>query len=575
MAEDKPVQIAQISFFMAKPGRTFETVLNVDKTTQRATTQFDFEFEGEMFRFLYFETVSRKSNPPWLEFVNDRMPRSARVAFAALSKNPNGVLLIKIDDQVFAACFGRSASTCLDDAGFEPDFGIKTAMNLCGNEEIRQTRSQSNTITPTQIDRQVGKPADAFTFGLSEAEDLRYISAHIPGNKNVTLQGRNNLTIKVIGQNKLTWSLIVAKCREFRDAFHRKDFATLFPNYKNFRQASPEELTLLDAALLERLSRRQFELIALGVPEFVLDEEYSFTYSNNKKRENTIYSFLSVEQLDEHFDLDKISIEKLKAKHIFAYSSEEDRVLPYRRWRLYNCLVFEQKLNGKYFVLSDGRWLEVDGDFYRSILDFAERTLDEQPCEVAYANIDISDMSEKRNKESIFNSEVCRRLPSAILFDRAKLRIGGGRADKEFCDILDKTDAGVVRIIHCKPYKDSSSTNYLFAQASLYSAAFLRDQIFLTDIRSFISSRPAGVKEGYLSYIAEHTAELNGRDYDVCLWLLYDNRSPKPERTKISIMALYELKLMYEHLRNILKFRRVVLRFVPVRKVQFTTRSAA
>lgn len=178
MAEEKPVQIAQISFFLAKPGRTFETVLNADKTTQQATTLFDFEFEGAMFRFLYFETVSRKSNPPWLDFVNDRMPRSDRIAFVALSKSPNGVLLIEIEDQVFAAAFGRSASSCLDDAGFEPDFGIKTAMNLCGNEEIRQTRSQSNTITPTQIDRQVGKPADTLYFRSRNATVAAVAGAH-------------------------------------------------------------------------------------------------------------------------------------------------------------------------------------------------------------------------------------------------------------------------------------------------------------------------------------------------------------------------------------------------------------
>ena len=53
-------------------------------------------------------------------------------------------------------------------------------MNMCGNEEIRQTKSQSNAVTVTHIDRQVAKPSEAFAFvSLSEAEELRYISAHI------------------------------------------------------------------------------------------------------------------------------------------------------------------------------------------------------------------------------------------------------------------------------------------------------------------------------------------------------------------------------------------------------------
>ncbi|MEY9741225.1 uncharacterized protein (TIGR04141 family) [Bradyrhizobium japonicum] len=257
MAEDDSAEIAQISFYLAKPNQTFVTVLSNDKDvgTRKAAKHFDFDVDGAHCRFYYFETLSKKSNPPWLDFVNDKLPAGDRIAFKASSESPNGILLIEIDQYVFAATFGRSASSHLEETAFEPDFGIKTAMNLCGNEEVRQTRTQSNTVNTTQIDRQVGKPADTFTFGLSEAEDLRYISAHIRGDKNVTLQGRNNLTVKVIGKNRLTWSDIVARCREFLDAFGKKDFATLFPNYKNFRQASPEEIEALDDELLARLNK--------------------------------------------------------------------------------------------------------------------------------------------------------------------------------------------------------------------------------------------------------------------------------------------------------------------------------
>jgi uncharacterized protein (TIGR04141 family) len=233
--------------------------------------------------------------------------------------------------------------------------------------------------------------------------------------------------------------------------------------------------------------------------------------------------------------------------------------------------VFEHGLGERYFVLSDGRWLEVDGDFYMSITKFATEVLHEEPCEDAYVNVDISKLDEKKNKESVFNEEVCRRRPSAILFDRAKLRIGSGRADKEFCDILDLTAAGRIRIIHCKPYNDSSSTNYLLAQANLYSAAFLQDQVFLTDIRAHIEAAPSPRKAEYLDYIKEQIADLSGANYDICLWLLYDRSKTKPEKTQISLMALYELKLMHDHLRNILKFKDIILRFVPVVKVQFTT----
>lgn len=572
MADDEVAEIAQISFYLAKPKQTFATVLSAEKdvTARDAARQFDFDIDGVHCRFHYFETRSKKSNPPWLDFMNDKIPAVDRIAFGSFSESPNGILLIDIDARVFAATFGRSASSHLEEDSFEPDFGIKTAMNMCGNEEVRQTRSQSNTVTPTQIDRQVGKPADTFTFGLSEAEDLRYISAHIKDDKSVTLQGRNNLTVKVIGKNRLKWPLIISRCREFRDAFEKKDFATLFPNYKNFRQASNDEIDALNGELLGLLKAKDFGRIQLGIPEFVLDDSFSFSYSDNAKRENTIYAFLDMRQLEKHLKLEELTVEDLKNKRIYAYSHEEDRVLSYRRWRLYNCIIFEHKLGEKYFVLSDGRWLEVDNDFYNSIIKFASHILHEEPYEDTYKNIDISDTTAKQNKESVFNEEVCKRRPTAILFDRAKLRIGSGRADKEFCDILDMTDTGRVRIIHCKPYKDASSANYLFAQANLYCTAFLQDQVFLDEIRARIEASMSSRKADYLAYIKPEIAELHAPAYDVCLWLLYDAKETKPEKTDIPLMALYELKLMHDHLRNILKFRAIILRFVPVQKVQFT-----
>lgn len=573
MANEGPVDIAQISFYLAKPKRTFATILAIDKdiTALKSARKFDFKVDGVPCRFYYFETAAKKQNPHWLDFVNDKLPSKEQIIFSANSKNPNGILLLNVDGDVFAAIFGRSASSYLDETALESDFGIKTAMNLCGNEELRQTRSQSNTVTPTQIDRQVGKPADTFTFGLSEAEELRYISAHMKGDKSITLQGRDHLTVKVVGENRLTWPMIVVRCREFRDAFNKKDFATLFPNYKNFRDASPTEVKALDNELLRVLQAHDYTRIHLGIPEFILEDGHSFSYSDHSKRDNTIYAYLEVRQLEDQLKLDDVTIEKLKAKRIYAYSHEEDRILSYKKWRLYNCMVFEHQLAEKYFVLSDGRWLEVDGTFYASIMKFANNVLREEPFEEAYRDIDISKQDEKKNKESVFNEEVCRRRSTAILFDQAKLKIGGGRADKEFCDILDLTEEGRVRIIHCKPFKDSSSTNYLVAQAKIYCAAFLQDQTFLTEIRAHIEASQCPRKPDYLNYVKDHIANLNAADYDVCLWLLFDRSEAKPDKGKLPLMSLYELKLMHDHLRNVLKFKDVILRFIPVHKVQFRT----
>lgn len=569
-------EIAQISFYLGKAGETFESVIDPENKPdgKKGFRTEDFDHGVAACRFVYFETVTKKVNPPWLDFANEKLADEKQIKFTSISDSANGILLVMLEGCLFVATFGRSASSCLNARKLEPDFGIKTAMNMCGNEEIRQTKSQSNTITPTQIDRQVAKPADAFTFGLSEAEDLRYISAHMKGDRNVTLQGRDSLTVKVVGAKKLDWDMLIGRCVEFGAAYQSTEFAKLFPNYKNFRRASDAETKALDEELVRALRASELEKVSVGIPEFLSEEEYSYSYSNHPTRENMIYAFLEPKQLKERFKLDEVTLAQIQAKRIYAYDPLEDKILLHKRWYVYDCISFEHKLGEKYFILSEGRWLEVDAEFYDSITQFVRNVLTVEACEPAYASIDISDDKVKRNEERIFNDRVCEIRKTNVKFDRAKLKIGGGRRDKEFCDILDMQDDGTVRIINCKPMKDASSINYLFSQAKFYCESFLRDETFLEEIRGHIQQSASPIKDKYLGYVSEKIEDLKGQDYKLCLWLLYDQNDGPPDKTKIPLIAQYELKLMHDHLRKVCKFRDIVLRFVPVKMTNFQTSKA-
>lgn len=568
---DQGIEIAQISFFLAREDKKIGSIFDQKKDVLKnlSASEFRFTVNETDCHFIYFETTSTKSNPPWLNFINEKLPLNDAPLFSSKNKNPNGILFLTINGRVFAATFGRSAVSYLDRDAFEPDFGIKTAMNMCGNEEIRQTKSESHAITPTHIDRQVNKPADSFAFGLSEAEDLRYISAHMKDHKNITLQGRNNLTIKIIGKEKLNWQILIDYCEDFLVAYASKEYTKLFPNYKHFDEATESDSDILDEHLANQLRLKNTSNISLGIPEVLIDSDYGFAYSNNKRSGDKIYAYLEIRQIYEHISAEKITATKLKSKYIYAYSYEEDQVLSYKKWPLYNCLSFEQALGEKYFVLSDGKWLEVDSDFYSEITNFTKITLHEEACEEIYRGVDISDDEKMQNRESIFNKTICEIRPSCVLFDQAKLQIGSGRKDKEFCDILDLTNDNKIRIIHCKPYKNASSTNYLFSQAQFYCHAFINDQSFLGEIRNHINLSTSTKKTEYLDYIKPNIADIHGKDYVVCLWLLCDQHAATPVKTEIPLMAQYELKLMHEHLRNTCKFQDVIIRFIPVIKKNY------
>ncbi|MCJ8142872.1 TIGR04141 family sporadically distributed protein [Ancylobacter sp. A5.8] len=568
--EDGESDLGQISLYLAKEGRPFEKVIDLETLVKRhQRTEHQFEVADAICRFIYFETSTKKTNPPWLDFINVRIPATDQKSFAAWSHSANGILAIALDGQLFIATFGRSAGSLIKREEIQTDFGIRTAMNLCGNEEIRQTRTQSHSLTPTHIDRQVARPSQSFVFGLSESEDLKSIAAHLKGNPLVTLQGRDHLTIKVIGAEKLSWDRLIEQCRDFTEAYGKEDFASLFPNYRNFKPAGDDQIKLLDQALIDTLRAKELEPVQLWIPELIADDDYSFSYSDNPKRKNRIYAFLDAGQLSYAVNLDKVTIKMLHARRIYAYSHQEDRVLSHKWWSLYNCMLFEHKLGDGHFILTGGTWRQVEGSFYRSVTDFVAKQVREEACEPLYAGISIADQTARKNREAVFNTRACVLRPQSIRFDQAKLRIGSSRQDKEFCDILDLTDDGTMRIINCKPYKGSSSISYLFAQARFYCDSFLHDQVFLSEILSHVTSSPTPAKAEYLAHIKADIREVVGSDYQVCVWLLFDNKKPQPTRASLPFMAQYELKLMQEHLRNHCKFAAVVLRFIPVECVNF------
>lgn len=562
------VELGMISFYLAKRGITFETALRAFSTTTTYEIR-DFEVDGVKAKFIYFRSDKPKSNPPWLNFVNEHMDDEKKIRFSTRSQRPNGLLLLEVKDRVLAATFGHSSPGLLNRLNFHHDFGIITAMNMCGNQELRQFKTRTHAITTQHIDRQVSQPADSTSFGMNETEFLKYISGHVAEKEHITLQGKDSLSIKVIGKEKLSWERLIEHAEEFISQYKKETYKSLFPNYLNLQPVEDSKIEKLDELLLGKLKKADFENIHLAIPQFLQDDEYQFCYSKRAKQENEIFSYIDILHFKSFFSTADLSIEKLKNKFIYAYSPNDDEILSYKKWSIYDCLVAEFEYKKSYYVLSDSIWQTVDSDFYQTVEDFVA-ALPEDIIPNVYHNFDIFDSTKGQNLEGAFNAEYCKENKSAIKFDQAKLKIGQSKKDKEFCDVLALNE-GKIAIVQVKRISGSSSMNHLFSQARVYCEFFITDHVFLKDIRKYIQDSSHPQKQKFLDYIKEDLRHLSGADYDVCLWLLYCNKMPqKPKKESLPLMTKYELKLTHDRLRNIYKFNSVKLGFVPVKITPFT-----
>jgi len=370
-------ELSQIALYLAKPQQEFDDVLRPEKIKPE-NEQFKiraFEIDDVEVRSYAVVNTTKKTSQPWIDFINENLDDQNKINFETFSKRPSGLILIKIDSNIFAAAFGVSGSTLLDKSKFYPDFGIKTAMNMCGNTELRQTKSHKHAIITQNINRQHSRPSESLDFGMSDTEQLNYISAQLEKDKNVTLQGKDNLNIKVIGEKKLSWSKLLEYCNDFLEQYQKDTYKELFPNFPNLQNVSEEKIEILDVKLLDNIVNRNIDNVHLSIPEFIDDSEYSFSYSNSPKRDNIIYSYIDIEHIYTNNifrEIAAITIKMLKGKSIYAYSHTQEQILPYMKWSFYHCLVAEVDYENEHYILSNGIWQKFDTDFYNNINTFIE-----------------------------------------------------------------------------------------------------------------------------------------------------------------------------------------------------------
>lgn len=81
--EKDSADIAQISFYLAKAGVTSETVMDPEAglASRQALRTERFEVGDAICGVVHFETLTTKTNPPWLDSLNDRLESEGKIEF--------------------------------------------------------------------------------------------------------------------------------------------------------------------------------------------------------------------------------------------------------------------------------------------------------------------------------------------------------------------------------------------------------------------------------------------------------------------------------------------------------------
>lgn len=407
---------------------------------------------------------SHISSPSWIKkffgtSFNNNINNEHLKIFTASSK---AVFLVTVENRIFALTFGYGHAL-LKPGACEERFGLKVVLNVIDSNNLRSIDKKNMSVVPKLSKEQVTKDGTFADFGIDVEQDL------IQG---ITGKTKNEDFGKIVtGKDALNLSvkIDISKIKDFlKDCYARYNSDDYKEEFAWIDQISeikdPKKIESLDSQLFEKIQDAHFDKIWMAIPEVLTWEDVS----EFKFKEQSFGDDIDLQvYLDFLTDDEKqsLSSEKFKKHFIDCISASSDKII--QSWKVYNCLYCEIKDNSQMYILSNGKWYQIEDIFAKEVFDSFD-SFKNQPAGVSLPECQQNEHEDK------YNERVAEEIGNTCSMDRKMINHGGANQKIEFCDLLTKDK----KLIHVKHYGASSVLSHLFSQGLVSGELFLSDRDF-------------------------------------------------------------------------------------------------
>lgn len=497
------------------------------------------EESGLTGRFYSKKSFSRI--PGWVKYIDPVVDGGVQ---GVQSASAAGLLLLKVDDHVFALTFGYGRSF-LNQAKIERRFGLKVALNLIDERHIRSLDTKKFDEMVVSTNTQTSRTTELPTFGVDILRDiLRAVTGLAPdGSGYKSLSGADAL---VLGVNKPVTDLPTL-LRDIYSQFTATKYQAAFGWVDHLAEVKdPGLIAGLDEQLVEHLRASDTTSTHMAMPENLEWEDIEhFLISPTRKHtyeELDLDDYLTQPQTDAA----NVTIDLLKGRKVSVkFISSADAVA---RWSVYQCLVSEQRVNERLYALVEGKWFEI-----------AETLV--QQVDTAVSAIPVATVSlpagQPGEAEGAYNARAASLSADLALLDKELVAPDGSTTRIEFCDLIS-TDGSLV---HVKRKSRSSTLSHLFAQGHV-SAEALVDGVLRDQVRTAITKAAGnGDASGWLELVPPSTSTPE-RDKVTVTYAVIANSSA----TGVEWLPFFSRLTLMQTVRDLnrLGFAKVALVRVPV-----------
>lgn len=432
------------------------------------------DFDGVL-----FVKNSEERKPRWSELVDAVVGREVDQLG---NKSSSAVLLIRVDDAVFAFTFGYGRFL-LNTAYFVQDFGLKTALNTLDKNSLRSVDLHTLEDQPIQKKSQSTRGAEASVFGIDIFRDvLRAVTGSPrPGVAYRNISGGD--AIYSFGLSMFV-SDLPEVAKTLLTQYELNLYKSSFSWVDNIRRVKDGvSIGELDARLLEALKNKDASIV-ITVPEIIpWDSVYGFSFTRSKR---DISPVIETEKYLDNIDAATVSIDSIRRDRLFITDIHENEF----NHSIYSCIYFEMESGDITHVIFGGHWYEIDNDFMAGInviLGQIELTDIDFPSVEIWSEGDET----KIEKEEDYNIRAAAHL-GCYLLDQQLVKCNKTTTPIELCDLL--TDDR--RLVHVKHRKGGSAgLSHLFAQGSVSAEVMLGDRAFRKEARKVLGRVHADARE--------------------------------------------------------------------------------
>lgn len=454
--------VQRLTIYLLRDVEVLEDALADDNTSDLAASELT-QLSGLTGRF--YSRPNFASPPGWSRYLSPIIDGDIPLLQSA---SASGLLVLEVDEQMYALTFGHGRSF-LSQSKIERRFGLKVALNLIDERQIRSLDTKVFDEMVVSRNTQTSRTSDLPTFGVDVLRDiLRAVTGVAPKDSGYkSLSGSDAL---VLGFDKPVSDLPML-LRDVYKQFSSTKYRASFGWIDHLAEVKdPALVDALDEKLVEQLRVGDTSSTHLAMPENLDWEDIGyFLIAPTRKHQ---YEELDLDEYlaQDATDIAELSINRLKQRKVSVKFIRNPNVDS--RWNLYQCLVSEQRINGVLYALVEGRWF--------SIADSLVEQVDHAIAAIPTSSVALP-AGLVGEHEGDYNVRAASSVAGLTLLDTKLVHPDGATTKIEFCDLLSADGS----LVHVKRKSRSSTLSHLFAQG-LVSAAALVDGAMRDRVRTVI-----------------------------------------------------------------------------------------